>query len=257
MRVVFQTLPLLLLSFALTACGAGGKGGSSEPSSFDKLSGITAELQAQLQETARPISDTDAILTTFAQLPKDLALSTEDYKQFVISAINGEMIVPGGVDEKAKAGLVDFAGKFKTYVLTIKATPDNAQALVIKITEALTTVPVLVGKVEGEAQLTINNPLASKSAKDKAQKESTEVKALGDKVTGEVQAILEQAKALPAQTAEALGKFVEALKGAGINSVDELMAAPGQVAQETVEGAKDGAEKVVETTKDSAAGAAN
>jgi hypothetical protein len=256
MRAVFQTLPLLLLSFALSACGAGGKGGSSEQSAFEELSGLTAALQAQLDETAKPINETDSIVESFVQIPKDLSLSADDYKEFVISSVNGEMTVPGGVDEKGKETLTAFSARLKMYVQAIEATPANAEALGVKLGEALVSVPVLVTKVEGQSQLTINNPLASKAAKEKAKKESAEAKALGDQVTEQIKGIIEQAKALPQKAQEALPKFVEALKGAGIDSLEALKAAPGKVAKDTVEGVKDGAAAVVETAKDSAEGSA-
>ncbi len=254
MRAIFQTLPLLLISLALSACGAGGGGGAAEKSAFDELSGLTGTLQAQLDETAKPINETDSIVESFVQIPKDLSLSSDDYKEFVISAVSGEMTVPGGVDEKGKENLTAFSARLKMYVQAIEATPANTQALVAKLSEALVSVPVLVTKVEGQSQVTINNPLSSKANKEKAQKESAEAKALGDKVTGQINGIMEEAKGLPEKAKGALAKFAEALKGAGIDSFDALKAAPSKTAKDTVEGVKDGAEAVVETAKDSAEG---
>jgi len=251
MRLLLQTLPLLLLSFALSACGAAGKGGAKK-SAFDELNGLGAELQAQLDETAKPVTQAAALLETFANLPKELSLSPEDYKQFVLNAVRGQLTVPGALDEKGKARLQAFADELKAYVLALSATPANAQALVAKIAEVLVKIPVLVTEVGAQAQLVIRNPLESADAKSKAQEQAETAKQLGESVKAQVEGILEQAKALPEQAKGAVDKFTENLKAAGIDSFDALLATPGKVADDTAKDVKEGVKEVTGTAVDSA-----
>jgi hypothetical protein len=251
-----MNLRLLLISLiaalTLTACGGASGSKSKGPSSYEQLSSISGELQGKLDETAAPVTQTDAMIARFTELPKTLKLSTEDYKEFVIYALRGEFKAPEGASEEVTKELTAFSQELKTYKEQLFATPDNATALASELAGALTKVPTLVTKIEGEAQVVKANPLASKAEKAKADKQSTEAKTLGAQTTDKVKEIQTKVTELPAQATSAIAKFTEALKAVGIDNLDAAKSAPSDVAKGAVKDAKDAADQVVETAKDSA-----
>ncbi len=246
---------LSLLCFTLLACG-GGKGGSSDkgPSAYEELSGLSTSLQNKLDETTAPINESDAIIQEFTELPKTLEMKTEDFKTFIISAIQGEMKVPEGTSAKAAGQLMAFGLKFTAFKDNLMATPDRSTELVKQIAVTLTKVPVLVTKVEASAKLTKNNPFASKKEKMEASKQSEGAKSMGDDTTKKVTEIQKTAQELPGKATASISKFLGALKGVGIDNLDSLTAAPGQMAKESTDAVKSDAKEVVDTAKDSAEG---
>ena len=242
-------LIIICVSLSLVACGAlGGKKGSSGESSFDKLSGLSADLQAQLDKTMAPITETDAVIQRLTDLPKTLNLSPDDYKDFVIYAIRGEIRAPEGASEDVKKQLTAFGKDLKTYKVKLFATPDEALELTKSIGGALLSVPTLVGKIEAEAQVTKANPLASKKEKAQADKRSKEAKTLGDQTTSKVQEIQKEAQSLPGKAKDAIAKFTGALKSVGIDNLDSLK----DVGSDTAKDAKKAANQTVNTAKDAA-----
>lgn len=242
----------LLTSLALIACGGqGGKGGKA-PSAYQELSSVSETLQNKLNETAAPITNTDAMITRFSELPKTLKLSADDYKEFVIYALRGEFKAPEGASAEVTKELTTFSKDLKAYKDSLMATPDNAQVLVAEIASSLVKVPTLVTKIEGEAQMVKANPLASKAEKAKASKQSSEAKALADKTTNDVKTIQEEAKTLPGNAKDAVAKFMSALKSVGIDNLDAAKSAPTDTVKGAVKDAKEAGEQVVETAKDSA-----
>jgi hypothetical protein len=242
-------LIVICVSLALVACGAlgGGKGKSSK-SSYDELSGISADLQAQLDKTMAPVTETDSIIQRLTELPKTLGLSPDDYKDFVIYAIRGEIKAPEGASEEVKKQLTAFGKDLKTYKVKLFATPDEVLELTKNIGGTLVSVPALVGKIEAEAQLTKANPLSTKKEKAQADKRSKEAKGLGEQTTNKVKTIQTEAQSLPGKAKDAITKFTAALKSVGIDNFDLLK----DVGSDIVKDAKDAAKQTVDTVKDSA-----
>lgn len=141
---MYTLLISTLVSVALVACGAAGTKGGDSPSAHAQLTNISTDLQKKLDETAAPITETDALVNRFSELPKTLKLSSDDYKDFVIYALRGEVKLPEGASEEVKKELNTFAQDLKSYKDRITATPDNVTALIGEITTSLGKVPVLV-----------------------------------------------------------------------------------------------------------------
>lgn len=249
---IYTVLISAFISLALVACGAAGKSGGDAPSAHTQLTTISADLQKKLDDAAAPITETDALINRFTELPKTLNLSADDYKDFVIYAIRGEIKLPEGASEEVTKELNGFAQELKAYNDRITATPDNVTALVEEIVASLGKVPVLVTQIEADAQVVKANPLASKQEKTDAAKRSSEAKGLGNDVTNKIKGIQTQAKDLPAKAAEALSKFTTALKNAGIDNLDTLKNTANNAAGDAVKDAKDAGNQVVDTAKESA-----
>lgn len=246
---IFLTLSL---SFSFFACGgASSKGGEKSVSAYEELSGLSAALQAKIDETMAPITESDAIINDFTELPKTLALSTDDFKSFIISAVQGEIKAPEGMAAEASEKLIAFGERFVKFKEGLMATPDRATELVKELAVTLTKVPVLVTKIEAESKITQNNPFASAKDKAEAKKQSEGAKQMGEEVTTKVKEIQTTATGIPADAKNAIAKFTESLKSVGIDNLGALTSAPQDMAKEAVEGAKDVADTAVEGAKDS------
>jgi len=247
-----NNLTVLCLSVIFVACGAlGGKGNKNSKSAYDELSGISAELQAQLDKTMAPVTETDAIIQQFTELPKTLNLTPDDYKNFVIHAIRGEFKAPEGASDDVRNKLTAFGKDLKAYKEKLFATPDEAGALITTIGATLLNVPKLVTTIEANAQMVKANPLKSNKEKAAAAEKSKAAKALGEQTKTKVQEIQKAAQSLPGKAKDAIAKFTTALKGAGIDNLDALK----NVGSDTVKDAKDAkdaAKQTVDTAQKSA-----
>ena len=247
------TLFTLSLCFSFFACGGGqSKGDEKSVSAYEELSGLSTALQTKLDETTAPITEVDALITEFTELPKALKLTTDDFKAFIISAVQGEMKAPEGASEEVASKLKAFGERFVSFKESLMATPDRAGELVVELTKTLPKVPVLVTKIEAESKITMNNPFASKKDKAEAEKQSQGAKSMGDEVIAKIKDIQTKAADLPKNAQDAVSKFVDGLKSVGINNLSELTATPGDVAKDAAQGAKDVADTAVEGAKEAA-----
>ena len=251
MRISSLTLWSCLAALSL-GCGSLGGGGSKgdSPSAHEELSGLSAALQTQLDETAAPINETDSIVQQLTELPKTLNLSSDDYKDFLIHSLRGEPKLPEGASEDAKKQLNAFSKTLAAYKTKLFATPDKSAALVKGVAGALVKVPVLVSKIEASAQVTQANPLATKKEKKRAKQRSKNAKALGAQTTGKVTAIQKEAQGLPSKAQGAISKFTAALKAAGVDNIDAVKG----VGSDTVNDAKTAAKETVNTAEESVKG---
>ena len=185
-----------------------------------------------------PITESDAIITEFAELPKALKLKTEDFKNFIISAAQGEITAPAGASAEVAAKLATFGKRFVSLKEGLESAPDRALELGKELAAALVKVPVLVTKVESQATITKNNPFASAADKAKATRESAGVKAMGEKITTKIKGIQTQVMSIPGKATSALGKFAAALKNVGIANLSSLKRAPKVMVNDAAKGVK-------------------
>jgi hypothetical protein len=248
--IIMRILALTFITAFLIGCGAGGSGGGSEPSDFEKLSSLEANLQAEFDKLEAPINQVDAIATRLAEMPTKFKLKAEDYKDFIVSIFGSEgMKVPGGLDAAAATELKAFGTDFKAFKEQLMATPDNVTSLVTTLATTIVEVPALIIKIEGSAALTQANPMASAKSKADAAKRSADAKGLGDKVIASVKGLQGKVTGLPARATAAIGKFTEGLKSVGIDNLSALTSAPAKIGSDAVKDAKDAAKDVADSAK--------
>jgi hypothetical protein len=227
-----STLFTLLLSFSFFACGGASKGGEKSVSAYEELSGLSAALQAQVDETMAPVIQADAIITEFTELPKTLKLTPADFKSFIVNAAQGEIKAPEGMGAEVAGKLTAFGDRFVKFKEGLVAAPERVVELAKVLAESIVKVPVLVGKIEVEAQMTLKNPFASKADKAKAKKESEGAKKMGEEIIAKIKDIQTKVKELPSKATGALSKFTQSLASIGISNLSELTKAPGKMAQD-------------------------
>ena len=125
-----STLLCVSLCFGLTACGGSSKKGDAEAaderSSIEKLEAMSSELQAEADAVMKPIDEMDGILNQLTELPTKYKLTPADFKAIAQGIIDGgELKMPPSMDAKAAADISAFAGRFRTMMSDLKATPDG------------------------------------------------------------------------------------------------------------------------------------
>ena len=109
-----RILALTFITAFLIGCGAGGPGGGSDVSDFEKLSSLEANLQAEFDKLEAPINQVDSIATRLAEMPTKFKLKAEDYKEFIMSIFGAEGAkVPGGLDAAAADELKAFGNDLR------------------------------------------------------------------------------------------------------------------------------------------------
>lgn len=247
---------VLALALALAACGGakGDKGDKAEDnrSSYEQLVAMPAELDASIKAVTAPIDGVDAILTQLAELPGKAKISKEGLGQLIGDRFQGKpFAAPEGMDAAAAAEVDTFLGTLEKFKTDLLNTPDNAQALVLKIGESALSVPVLFTKVAAESGVALANPFASKQEKAKAEAEKKGAEKAKDDTLASVMAAKEMATGLPARATAAVAKFVGALGDFGISeavmgNVNDAKKAATDAAEGSVDAAKDSAEAAVE-----------
>ena len=240
----------LLICSTLIACGSQGGSKAKSVSAYEQLQGLSTELQNQLDQTMAPITLADEIISDFESLPKALNLSPKQFKGVINTALQGVVKLPEGISDEPANKLNDFARKLSQFKTGILATPDQATALVIQISEGIIKVPVLVTEIETKAKSPVVPMVFSKKDKAKAEKEASEAKKLSENVIAQLNDMKTKALELPNQATGSITKFSNALKTLGIDHTNALMKAGKTLAQEQGEKALEQHKDLIDTAKD-------
>lgn len=238
MRKFFLVAALCL---SLVACGGASKKSSSKDtrSNYEKLESVETDLNKAVDDVLGPLDNFDPMIASLEAIPTKYNMSQDDYKAFVLGAIQGEFVPPADANDDVKAELKQFSTDFNKFYNSIMNAPANSKALVKTVGQSILDIPVLTAKASAEIAADLANPLAKKSDKAKAQARKDGLEDMSKNMLAKAEEIQGKIVDAPSKAAAAPGKLATALKKAGIDNV---------------EGAKKTAEDTAEDAKNSATG---
>jgi hypothetical protein len=187
-------------------------------SSMDQLRGLAAGLEGQLNALMAPINEVDTMVTYVAEMPGRLGIDAGSLLSSAKATMDsGQISLSADLtsDAAVRAEIENVFLRLRWIVDGLKALPDNAQALAVKVGEALVKVPVLASKVTAEANVKAANPFAKPEVKAQAQADLQSLAQVQTDVRSSIQQVQQQIAGLPGLATQALAKLTASFAGGG------------------------------------------
>jgi ribosome-associated translation inhibitor RaiA len=216
-----ELFALTLIAMVMLACGGSTKEASAsgeaseEGNAMTQLEAMSADLTAKMDAAKAPIDKVDPLVSDLQALPGKLSISASDFNAACTATIEtGQVQVSAELtaDVEAKAEIESVLTQLQTLTTELKATPDNAQALLEAAGTAAAKLPTLASEVTAECEAKIKAPLGvTEEAKAAAQEQLNALPTVQESITSQIENAKSLSTELPQMATEALGKITAAL----------------------------------------------